>query len=95
MKTDVLGETMFIPAVQLFTVPPCNLKYLHLPDINIKHHGTGEPPLLVTAGAVDHECLVEMVTNEGVGGLRLHWQMTKSSHMPVVYEHAYLFKGFP
>lgn len=54
MKTDGLRKAMFFPALQLFTVPPCNLKYLHLPDINIKHHGRGEPPLLVTVQAVDH-----------------------------------------
>lgn len=45
---------MFSPALQLFTVPPCKLKYLHPPDINIKHGGTVEPPLLVTAWALDH-----------------------------------------
>lgn len=54
MKTDGLGKTMFFPAMQLFTVPPCNLKYLHLPDINIKHPGRGATPLLVMARAVDH-----------------------------------------
>lgn len=54
MKTNGLRDTMFFPALQLFTVPPCNSKYLYLSDINIKHHGRGVQPLLVTAWAVDH-----------------------------------------
>lgn len=49
MKTNGLRETMFFPSLQLFTVPPCNPKYLHLSRINIKHHGRGGQPLLVTS----------------------------------------------
>lgn len=52
MKTDGLRETTFFPALQLFTVAPCNLKYLYLPDI--KYQGTGESLLSITAWAVDH-----------------------------------------
>lgn len=70
MKTDGLGRACFFsPVLQLHIVPPRSLKCLHLPGINIKHHDRGEPSRLVKAQAVD-QCLVEMVTNEGVGGLR-------------------------
>lgn len=84
---------MFFPAMQLFTVPPCNLKYLHLPDINIKHPGRGATPLLVMARAVDHVSV--WWEWKQMKGWEATLAMAKSSHMPVVYEHAYLFKGFP
>lgn len=94
MKTDVLREVSFFPALQLFTLSSCNLKHIHYPDINIKHHGRGNPILFVTASAVE-ERLLEAVTNEGMGALRPRWQITRSLHMPVVHEYAYLLKCFP
>lgn len=37
-------------------------------------------------------CLVEMVTNEGAGGLRHVLANDRNAHVPVVYGHAYLFR---